>query len=208
MQAGRPSWKEMYTLRREVRRRFPDPFALPLVKRPEGLIASHLKPGARGVDVGAGDASLGEKLRGERADVAYLSVDPGGGADFTSLREADGTFDAAFLLEVVEHIDPDEAVDLLREVHGRLNPGGLLFLSTPNVFKPGQYLRDATHKTPYAWDELGALCIASGFALASLHRVFNAPALSRFLHLTLTWPLHRFLGVDCARSVMAVWRRG
>ena len=125
-----------------------------------------------------------------------------------TLGETDGAFDAAFLLEVVEHLDPDGAVDLLREVRNRLTEGGLLFLSTPNIFKPGQFLKDVTHKTPYAWDELGALCIASGFELVSLHRVYNAPVLSRWFHLILLWPLHRFLEVDVARSVMAVGRKG
>jgi 2-polyprenyl-3-methyl-5-hydroxy-6-metoxy-1,4-benzoquinol methylase len=198
----------MYALRREVKRRFPDPLGLPLVKRPEALIAAKLKPGTRGVDVGAGNATLGEKLRREGSDVDTVSVDPGGGADFTSLKETDGAFHAAFLLEVVEHLEAGEAVDLLREVRGRLTEGGLLFLSTPNIFKPGQFLKDVTHKTPYAWDELGALCLAAEFELASLHRVYNAPALSRWLHLFLLWPLHRFLEVDCARSVMAVARKG
>ncbi|MHC4779260.1 MAG: class I SAM-dependent methyltransferase, partial [Planctomycetota bacterium] len=131
----------MYALRREVRRRFPDPLGLPRTKRPEALIAAKLKPGVRIADVGSGDGTLEEKLDREGLKVDYVSIDPGGGADFASLAEAGGTFGAACLLEVVEHLDPDEGAELLAEVYGRLEKGGLLILSTPNIFKPGQFLK-------------------------------------------------------------------
>ncbi|MHC5036305.1 MAG: class I SAM-dependent methyltransferase [Planctomycetota bacterium] len=197
----------MYEHRIRVRRRFPDPLGLPLVKRPETLIAAHLQPGAKVIDVGAGDASLRTKLRDAGAHVEYTAVDPEGGGDFRSLKEVRGEFDAALILEVLEHLDPNEGMNLLRDTLQRLRPRGRLFLSTPNVFKPGQYNRDATHCTPYSWEELGALCLAEGLELEALVRVYNAPALSRFLHLTLLQPLHRLLGVDFARSVMAVGQK-
>jgi 2-polyprenyl-3-methyl-5-hydroxy-6-metoxy-1,4-benzoquinol methylase len=180
---------------------------LPRVRRPEALLARLLPRGGTLLDVGAGDGSLGSKLRNEGAEVEITSVDPGGGADHRSIDDAPDGFDACVLLEVVEHLSPDEASDLVRRAHDHVKEGGLVVLSTPNVFKPGQFLRDATHRTPWAWDELGALCLASGMSLVSLHRVYNATALSRLLHLALLWPLHRFLEIDCARSVMAVAKR-
>jgi 2-polyprenyl-3-methyl-5-hydroxy-6-metoxy-1,4-benzoquinol methylase len=205
---ARPAWKDMYAHRVAVRRRFPDPLGLPVVRRPESLLASRLPAGARLLDVGAGDGTLKGKLGAEGTPVDYVSVDPGGGADHSSLEEVEGVFDAASLLEVVEHLDPEGGFDLVREAVGRLKPGGLLFLSTPNVFKPGQFFKDVTHCTPYSWEELGALCTAAGTSLEGLYRVYNASLLSRFLHRGPLWPMHRFLGLDCARSVMAVGRKG
>lgn len=197
----------MMAFRREVRRRFPRPLGLPLVKRPESLLAAYLPPGTRLLDVGAGEGGLEGKLEREGAPADVVTVDPGGGAHHLDLDTITERFGAAALLDVVEHLDPDAGFDLLARVRARLEPGGLLFLSTPNVFKPGQFLLDATHRTPYSFEELGALVLSSGFTLEGLWRVYNAPAFSRVLHLGPLWPLHRFLGVDCARSVMAVGRK-
>ncbi len=207
MDAGRPSWDRMMARRKDVRRRFPDPLRLPLTRRPEALIASRLPGSVRLLDVGAGDGSLEGKLRAEGAEVDYTGVDPLGTATVRALDEARGPFGAACLLEVIEHLEPDEGADLLRAVREKLAPGSPVFLSTPNVFKPGQFERDATHKTPYAWEELGALVLVAGFELEGLFRVYNAPWVSRLAHLVVFRWLHRFLQIDCARSVMAVGRR-
>jgi 2-polyprenyl-3-methyl-5-hydroxy-6-metoxy-1,4-benzoquinol methylase len=197
----------MYALRREVRARFPDPLGLPRVKRPEALAARVVAPGSRVLDAGAGDRSLAGKLAREGLPVSYVSADPGGGADFPSVAEAKGPFDAVFLFEVVEHLDPDAGIGLVRSVREVLKPGGLLLVSTPNVFKPGQFLLDATHRTPYAWDELGALCLAAGFGLEGLFRVYNASAWRMLWDLFLLRPLRRLLEIDAARSVIAVARK-
>ena len=197
----------MYGFRREVRRRFPDPLGLPRVPRPETLAARLISQGSRVLDVGAGDRSLEEKLRRVGLAVEYVSVDPGGGADFATVAEAKGPFDAAFLFEVVEHLEPDAGLDLVRSVKEVLKPGGLLLVSTPNVFKPAQFLLDATHRTPYAWDELGALCLAADLELESLHRVYNASAWRKLWDLILLRPLRRLLEIDAARSVIATARR-
>lgn len=205
--SGRPAWDRMYELRRETRRRFPDPMGLPRVRRPESLIAERLSEGATLLDVGAAGGALAEKLKAEGRTVVYTAVDPAGRSALRSLDEVEGPFEAACLLEVVEHLSPDEGMDLVRRTLTKLDPGGWLFLSTPNVFKPGQFHRDAEHRTAYCWEELGALLLAAGCELEGLYRVYNAPFLPRILHLGFLWPLHRFLGVDCARSVMAAGRK-
>lgn len=204
---GRPPWVKMYALRQEVRKRFRDPLGLPLARRPELVAASMIPQGSRVVDVGSGDGSMREKLSREGLSCDYTSVDPGGGADFESVAEAPGPFDAALLFEVLEHLGPDTGADLLRSIRDKVRPGGLLVVSVPNVFKPGQQIKDSTHLTPYPWDELGAVLAACGWHLEAMFRVYNAPMVSRFLHLRAFWLLHRFLEIDCARSVMAVGRK-
>jgi SAM-dependent methyltransferase len=206
MSSGRPSWETMYALRGKVRDRFPDPLGLPRVPRPEALAARAVPQGARVVDVGAGDRSLREKLAKEGLRAECVSVDPGGGADFASVADAKGPFDAALLFEVVEHLDPDAGIALVRSVRELLKPGGVLLVSTPNVFKPAQFLLDATHRTPYAWDELGALCLAADFELEGLFRVYDA-SLAKRLRDFLLAPLRRSFGIDAARSVIALARK-
>ena len=48
-------------------------------------------------------------------------------------RLRDGSFEAVFFTEVLEHIAIKPAVDVLRDIHRVCRPGGTLVLSTPNV---------------------------------------------------------------------------
>lgn len=45
---------------------------------------------------------------------------------------ADGSLDAAFLVEVVEHVEDNYLQPTLREMHRLIKPGGSLVISTPN----------------------------------------------------------------------------
>jgi 2-polyprenyl-3-methyl-5-hydroxy-6-metoxy-1,4-benzoquinol methylase len=48
------------------------------------------------------------------------------------------TFDVATLIEVVEHIRPDQVQQFIRQVHAALRPGGRLVLTVPHVNMPVQ----------------------------------------------------------------------
>ena len=93
-------------------------------------------------------------------------------------------------------------------------PEGALVVSTPNVFCPGRFLRDATHVTPYAWDELGGALLLAGFEVEGLYRVvpgsfsrrIGKSLIARAIHdlsdrRTLIAPLGRGLGIDHAPSI-------
>jgi SAM-dependent methyltransferase len=111
------------------------------------------RPGEKRVlEVGAGGplAARVARLRGCR--VLTLDVDPARRpdvvADVADLKDfADASFDAVFLLEVLEHVAaPERALEELRRV---LVPGGALVLSTPFVFEiheaPHDYYRFTEH---------------------------------------------------------------
>ncbi len=192
-----------------MRERWPDPFRLPLVKSAARAIAAAAPPSGTLLDVGSGEGELREALARHAPGVRYRSLDPdrGSRADARDLSEVREPVEAVALLEVIEHLPLGEGLDLLRRIARILRPGGLLFVSTPNVFMPGRYLRDATHRTPYAYDELGGVISLAGYAVESLQRTYNAPAVWRALRLWVAAPLHRYLGVDFAPSVLAVARR-
>jgi 2-polyprenyl-3-methyl-5-hydroxy-6-metoxy-1,4-benzoquinol methylase len=108
------------------------------------------------LDVGTGEGSWGYMLRTQkRGTPRLIGVEP-----FTKhvedlkrlpiydeLHNCSGqqyladhpkeSFDIILLLEVVEHDSKEESHKLLASLEGRLNPGGLMIVSTPDGFSEG-----------------------------------------------------------------------
>jgi SAM-dependent methyltransferase len=122
------------------------------------LVTPLLASGGRVVDVGAGEGYF-SKMVGDyveqrlgRAPRAVLSAcdlfpeyfrysgvpcDP---IDATGqFPYADGTFDVACSLEVVEHLE--DPFHFMRELHRIVRPGGKVFVSTPNLLNINSRLR-------------------------------------------------------------------
>jgi SAM-dependent methyltransferase len=73
-------------------------------------------------------------------------------------------WDAAFLLDVLEHIPQDE--DVLREVHQSLRPGGYLFVTTPALKCFWSYCDDLSHHVRrYSRRDFAELAQRTGFEL-------------------------------------------
>lgn len=200
------AWSDLYRRRREVNARYPSVFSLPKVRRAIRLAEPALADGVRILEVGAGEHGRGRRLAEGLRNATCISVDPdpAGNPDHSRVEEVDGTFDLVLALELIEHLPLGEGLELLRQIRARLAPGGMLLLSTPNVFCPGRFLRDATHITPFAWDELGGVLLLAGFRLEGLYRVVPGSLLRRFRH-ALVSPLGRALGIDhAAPSIAAV----
>jgi hypothetical protein len=157
--------------------------------------------------VGGGTNPRAPRLASGVAGAVTVGVDPdpGSGAEFRGITEVDGPFDLVLILEVIEHLPLADGIELLREIATRMAPGGTLVVSTPNVFCPGRFLRDATHVTPFSWDELGATILLSGLSLEGLFRVVPGSGLRR-LGKAVLMPLTRALGLDHAPSIAAVAR--
>ncbi len=204
-----PVWSELYAARRAAAERFGSLFELPIRKRIHREAARVLSSGARVLDVGAGDRRAGERLTALVPDLVYESVDvdPTGGHDHASLEASPRDFDGVLLFEVIEHLSLDSGRVLLGEIRDHLRPGGFLVASTPNIAHPWAFLRDATHVTPYAHDELSGTLSLSGFEVESLFRLYHSSWLRSLLRRTLAVPFHRLLGVDFAPGIGVVARR-
>jgi hypothetical protein len=203
------SWQRLRMARGRVAGRWPSPFRLPLEKRPSDVLYGLLRDGDRLLDVGAGDATRRDRVHARFPAIDYVAVDPDpeSGADHARLDGVDGPFDAAALLEVVEHVSPETALALAAGVHARLRDGGVVVVSVPCIHTPGRFLRDCTHVTPWAHDELGGLLELAGFQVRSMIRTYPAPWLHRCLRRGLLGPLGHLFGVDYAYSVVAVGAR-
>lgn len=203
------SWSEQYNFRREVAARFGYVFQLPLARRASDVLIDVVRDGDRVLEVGAGDRRMKDSLAKKCSRISYFSmdIDPHGAHDYRSLDEIDGTFDCVCALEVVEHIEADALHNWFARLKELLAPAGHLVLSTPNTFYPPAYLRDATHRTPLCYDELGGMLEATGLRVTRILRIYNDPLWRYVLRRFLFGWLFALLGIDYARQIVVVARK-
>jgi SAM-dependent methyltransferase len=169
-------------------------------------MVENIRDGEKVLDIGASNRNLQERLKRHFPGLIYKSmdIDQDQFHDFYSMEEIQEPFDVVFLFEVIEHLGLEEGTRLVGKIYDLLNEGGRLILTTPNVFNPSRFWRDATHKVAYCYDELGGLLIAHGFQIKAMYRTYN-DAFHRYLfRIYVMAPLHRYLGIDFAKSILVI----
>jgi SAM-dependent methyltransferase len=119
------------------------------------------------LDVGAGDRRLERILLAAGWRGSYKSLDIEGSVshDYSSIDDVVGTFDAIFMMEVMEHLQLDVGLRYLDFAAGHLREGGHLLVSTPNMDNINRLWKtDITHIQQYPARDLYALLRLSGFA--------------------------------------------
>lgn len=203
---GEISWSHLFSHRDKVHERYPEIWDLKILRKRFPLLLKTVRDGEKVLDIGASNRNLEGRLRRSLPRLVYKSmdVDRKQRHDFYSLEEIRESFDVIFLFEVLEHLDLHEGITLLKRIYELLYSGGRLILSTPNIFNPSRYWRDATHKVAYCYDELGGLLLAHQFQIRAMYRTYNDAFLKYLLRIYGMAPLHRYLGVDFARSILIV----
>ncbi len=163
-----------------------------------------LPPGARVLDVGCGLGLAAYRLAETAGEVTAIDLSEFA-IDFArshysreNLRfvradvrafSPDRTFDAAFCMDVIEHLDPPAGRLLLERIARLLVPGGVLFAHVPIAESAGgrrkleEYLRkhaagpdvldhtgDPTHRATFSAPSFRALLSSAGFRIAREHR--------------------------------------
>jgi 2-polyprenyl-3-methyl-5-hydroxy-6-metoxy-1,4-benzoquinol methylase len=120
----------------------------------------------------------------------------------------DAPADKIYCLEVIEHIYPSQAREMLRTFHDALRRGGGVFLTTPNyrsLWPAIEWSMDRLHLTPRLADDqhvtryhrrkLAAICRECGFRVETVSAMcFAAPWLA-----ALNWRLaERVFALECA----------
>ena len=204
MDEGIP-WSKLFIYRDEIHGRYPEIWGLKILRKRFPLMVETIRDGEKILDIGASNRNL-RKLKRHYPNLIYKSMDVDRDQfhDFYSLEEIRETFDVVFLFEVIEHLDLEEGLKVLEKVYDLLNGGGRLILTTPNVFNPSRFWRDATHKVAYCYDELGGLLLSKGFQIKAMYRTYS-DAFHRYLfRLYVMAPLHRYLGIDFAKSILVI----
>jgi SAM-dependent methyltransferase len=96
---------------------------------------------------------------------------------------------------------------MVQSIHQVLKPGGRVIMTTPNIYTPGRYWKDVTHRTAYHYEELGGLLLGQNFELIEICRFFNEPIFNFFIKVYLFSALFRFLGIDFTKSILVVARK-
>src|SRR5687768_8557902 len=165
----------------------------------------------RVLDAGCGEGVLvdefADRLRITGLDVSYSSDRVTRGS-LTALPYANGEFDRALCLDVLEHLSFDEQPRALAELFRVLEPGGRLLVSVPNLahlqsrvqfLLRGRLIRTASelkHPGDRPVGEYLQLGRRAGFSLVARHGIFpTVPVLTHFVrrHPRALAPLHRAL---------------
>ncbi|MCK4738574.1 MAG: methyltransferase domain-containing protein [Deltaproteobacteria bacterium] len=200
------SWSSFYEKRRGIRKRYSSVYELPLAKKLFDVVMGELGGSELILDVGASSIELGERIVKKHPSVIYktMDIDRANKHDYYCLSEIKEKFDIIVLSEVIEHLDFEEGSDLLQELKELLKSGGRIIISTPNLNHPTRYWEDTDHKTPYGYESLGALAEQIGFNLKVIYRTYNDQFLKRLIRIYLMGWLHKYLGVDYAKSIVLV----
>jgi SAM-dependent methyltransferase len=203
---GRISWSKLFEYRDKIHQRYPEIWDLKIIRKRFPLMLKTIQEGEKVLDIGASNRHFQERLKRYFPRLIYKSMDIDREQfhDFYSLEEIQESFDVIFLFEVIEHLDLEEGVKLLKKVYDLLNEEGRLILTTPNIFNPSRFWRDATHKVAYCYDELGGMLLAQGFHIHAMYRTYSDAFHRYFLRVYLMAPLHRYLGIDFAKSILVV----
>ena len=202
-------WSERFAFREKVHERYPEVWDLKLVRKRLPYISSCIRDGESVLEIGASNNRLENRLKAFHPRLRYKSmdVDPSYSHDYSSFEEIKEPFDVVLLFEVIEHVDLKGGDEMVARIHGVLNPGGRVILSTPNIYTPGQYWMGVDHLTAYHYEELGALFLSRGFSIADIRRVYNAPFLQYVMKVYLLTPFFRFLKIDYTKSILLVARK-
>jgi 2-polyprenyl-3-methyl-5-hydroxy-6-metoxy-1,4-benzoquinol methylase len=135
------------------------------------------------LDIGPGECELVEYLRDElgyqdvrvmdmSSEVIDLAVSLGFDAELSddtvsTLADRPGTYDAIFMLHVLEHVPKQTVIPLVTAAHAALRPGGALLIEVPNMGDPlnGLYYRyaDFTHEVGFTAESLRYVLTKGGF---------------------------------------------
>lgn len=178
----------------------------------EALLFSLASSCERILDYGAGDQRLKQKFLSHGFAGRYETLDPSPDTapTYATLSQVDGTYDAIFCLEVIEHMSLNEFV-LLMDAFGRLlEAGGLLAISTPNPLSiVPMWAADAGHVQQFPLADLTADLVLRGYEIEPYRVKLGPPprGLARRARFTAKRALCYLLDVDYAEGLLVIGRR-
>lgn len=205
------SWSDIKGRREEVKSLYPSIFTLPVMYCTKRELVSDVIKDIKGrvLDIGAADRFVEDICARAGKEVEYRSMDVerSGFHDYYSLDMIRETFNAIFLLDVLEHMSLSEGRMLVLRCKEMLNPGGKIILTVPNNNHPTAFGGDCTHLTSYRFHEVGGVLLSAGFNELQIFRISAKKRLKHRLLAFLLMPVLRFLDVDFATGILLIAKR-
>jgi len=200
------NWSELFQKRNDAKKQFGDLWKLPIAPRYHVILDRELDKQQSLLEVGAGARGLKDKLSKMGHQIRYKSmdIDRTHEHDYYDLDEVDEKFDVICMFEIIEHITPEQAYEMLNKCFACLNPGGKILITTPNIYHPPGFLRDATHITPWCYDELAGMSALVGFKPKAIFRLYKDSLFKAFMRRVVFYPLFRVLNLDFAPQIIVV----
>jgi len=199
-------WSQLFEQRKKVARRFGEIWQIPIARRYSDVLSKLGRESVTLLEIGAGKRGLKNKMTGYWGQFDYLScdIDTHHHHDFSEIDLVTGEFDLICAFEMIEHVTLEEAHRLLTRCFELSLPGGQIALTTPNIYYPPDFLRDATHRTPFCYDELGGLLQLCGYETTAIYRLYHDSLVKKLIKRVLMYPIFRVLGIDFAHKIMVV----
>jgi SAM-dependent methyltransferase len=166
------------------------------------------------VDIGAGDGRIREKFRtaGFRGEYTTVDSSPEFAPEYSSIEALPAAaFDAALLLEVIEHVPLASFDGFMDHVLRCLTSDGRLVVSTPNAAYVGSIWEgDMTHVHAYRLQDLAAYLHLSGFDCRLFRVSWQSPrptVTQRVRLLSAKVVTRWMLQLDYARGVLVLAQR-
>lgn len=204
--SGGVDWSLLYEHRKSIEKRFGKIWALPLKKRHHHIVREYLADGLSWLEVGAGKRGLKSIVEEGGSNVRYKSydIDQRNFHDFYQLDDISGSYDCICIFEVIEHVTLEEGQRILQKCLSVLKPDGTLIISTPNIYYPPAFMRDVTHITAWAYDELGGFLQLNGFVVEHIYRMYHDAFLRKIVTRYLMRPIHKLMGIDYSKQIIIV----
>jgi len=202
-------WSEINRCREQVRLQYPSIWDIPLIHDGRAQARHEIRAEDSLLDIGGGGRYLEDFLRGQGFKGVYKSmdVDRSTRQEYYSLSDVNEQFDVVTMLEVVEHMLPDEYMHTLGLIGNILRNNGKLIMSTPNIYHPSVFHVDAEHVRAYSYEELAGRASCVGFGNIELFRVHPREPLKWRIARRIMHPLlNKYLGIDFAAGILLVCR--
>lgn len=203
------NWSQLYKFRREISCDYPDPMKIQIVKRPQALLKSYIHSRRTVLEIGAGQRKLKDQLTQLYGEIQYKSfdIDQTNYHDYYDLEKIEGKFQLVCMFEVIEHLSIENAYRTLSRCHKLLESNGLMLITTPNIYYPPAFLRDITHITPWAYDELAGFGKLIGFEVIDIFRLYHDAWHRKIVRRFILHPVHKMLGIDYAKQIAVLFRK-
>lgn len=203
------SWSELVRFRAEGGKRFGAIHDIPIVDL-RTVLRTMADGTTRVLDVGAGASKpLLRILQGVEVEYRSLDTDPAGDFDFHDVGDipADLRFELAVANQILEHVTPGTALEIVRGVAGVLAPGGRLAATVPNAQHPVRHWGDATHVTAWPYLDLYGLFRLAGLEVERVARYTKRRLTRRPIRRMIVKTVAREYRVDWCDSILVVGRR-